>query len=88
MFNTTLLKCLEESNKINLVDTGERKRKSLELKKGLKVGIGCFTLIAMVFILASMGVLNGEQLGFMETLLVLISIVALFAIGAYITKDT
>jgi len=44
--------------------------------------------VAMVAILAAMGVFDGEQLGFMETTLVLISMVVLFALGAYITKDT
>ena len=86
--STTFLKCLDELNNINLVDTGEGERKALEIKKGLKVGCGCLTIVAMVAILAAMGVFDGEQLGFMETTLVIISMIALFALGAYITKDT
>ncbi|MCR5585989.1 MAG: hypothetical protein K6F77_00465 [Lachnospiraceae bacterium] len=86
--NTTFLKCLEDLNNIDLVDTGERARKTLEIRKGLKVGCGCLTILAMGAILAAMGVFDGEQLGFMETILVLISMVALFALGAYITRDT
>ena len=86
--STTFLKCLDELNNINLVDTGEGERKALEIKKGLKVGCGCLTIVTMVAILAAMGVFDGEQLGFMETTLVIISMIALFALGAYITKDT
>ena len=85
---TTFLKCLDEIDNINLVDTGEGEKKAFEIKKGMKVGCGCLTIVAMVAILAAMGVFDGEQLGFMKTLLVLICMVALFALGRYITKDT
>lgn len=60
----------------------------IDVKKSMKVGCGCLTIVAMGAILAAMGVFDGKQFGFMETLLVLISMVALFALGAYITKDT
>lgn len=86
--NTTLQKCLDGLNNIDLVDNGDSARNAFEKKKGLRVGCGCLTIIAMVAILVSMGVFDGEKLGFMETLLVFISMAALFAIGAYITRDT